>query len=89
MDLLIQKIIASLVRQGMGALATYLIAQGAWTQSQADTVTGAVIAVALFAWTWYKNHKEVEKVDTALAMPRGSTREELSSAIDAKRDPRR
>lgn len=89
MDQLIQKMIATFARQGLGALATYLVTLGIWTQTQADVVVGALIAVILFAWSWYKNHKEVVKVNTALKMPQGSTHDDLKDALDAQKAPAR
>ena len=68
--------------------AVWLVQKSIWTQAQSDLfVPAAATWVVLAGWNWVQAHRTRQQINTALALPPGSTREDVKDAIDKKEAP--
>ncbi|MEO8484173.1 MAG: hypothetical protein ABI634_18320 [Acidobacteriota bacterium] len=78
------EILPALVRYLLAGISSWLIQQGIITPGQNDQlIAGLSLAVATLGWMIYVKVKDRIKVNTALAMPPGSTVDELKQKIAA------
>ena len=88
MNPIIQAQLASLLRSLMWVGATLLVKKGLLTGTQAEGVVEALATVIVaLAWSYWKNHSNQVKALTALAMPAGSTENDLNTQIVTKATP--
>jgi hypothetical protein len=67
---------------------TLLFKKGILTGTQAEGVVEALAtAIVALAWSYWKNHTNRVAVVTALAMPQGSTENDLKAQIVTKATP--
>jgi hypothetical protein len=79
---IIQAQLASLLRSLLWVLGTYLVRKGIWTNAAAERyIEGAAPIIIALGWSYWKNHTNRVKVVTALAMPQGSTENDLNTQI--------
>jgi hypothetical protein len=82
---LLRKWIETLIRDGLKALGLWLVANNviegdAWTAA----LPGLTVFLVGLAWSLYERVRALRKVNTALAMPAGSTPQQLSDTIHAE-----
>jgi hypothetical protein len=84
MNPVIASMIGTLVRFGFTFVSGYLVAKGVWTPAEAATYTTAVVlgGTALI-WALWEKYVKNRLINTALALPQGSTRVEAQKVIDA------
>ena len=82
---IIQAQLASLLRSLLWVLGTYLVRKGIWTNAAAERyIEGAAPIIIALGWSYWKNHANQVKALTALAMPAGSTENDLNTQIATK-----
>jgi hypothetical protein len=88
MNPLLQQAIGSVLRCLLAIGAGWLVKHGVWESTDAKHYVGAAsMALLAIGWSlWQKYHSRV-KVLTALAMPQGSTENELNTQIITKETP--
>lgn len=70
------------VRHALGFLGGYLVSQGFITQEQnAQFVAGVLAVVVAVVWSVINKYMHKKAIDTALALPAGSTVEKLMSEL--------
>lgn len=81
---LLSAALGAILRHVLTLAAGLLVARGIWTDGEAtEYVLGATLAILAFGWSyWQKQHTEV-RIDTALDMPSGSSRELLNLRVKA------
>src|ERR1035437_957643 len=85
---IIQAQLASLLRSLMWLAVPFLVKKGLITGTQAEGIVEAVATMAVsLAWSYWKNHSNQVKALTALAMPAGSTENDLKTQIVTKATP--
>jgi hypothetical protein len=88
MNPILQSQLASLVRSLMWLGVPFLVKKGLLTGTQAEgIVEAASLMLVSLAWSYWKNHANQVKVVTALAMPAGSTENDLKAQIITKAVP--
>ncbi len=88
MNPIFQAQLASLLRSLLWVLGTYLVRKGIWTNAIAERyIEGALPVIIALGWSYWKNHTNRVKVVTALAMPAGSTENDLNTQIVTKATP--
>jgi hypothetical protein len=88
MNPILQAQLASLVRSLLWVGVAYLVKAGLLTGTQAEGIAeAAALAIVSLAWSYWKNHSNQVKTLTALAMPSGSTENELNAQIVTKATP--
>lgn len=87
----IKNILGGVVRHGLTLVAGLLAAYGVTADQQESFVsstTAVVVAIILFFisqfWSGAAKVKEVEKVDTALTLPAGTSKAKLEDVIASK-----
>jgi len=80
--IVIKSILAGLVRYALASFITWMITNGIATQAQTEYLVGWIVAgLILIGWmAWHKIKSHV-KVLTALALPKGTTVDELQAVI--------
>jgi arginine exporter protein ArgO len=86
---LLQSAIGSVLRYLLTIIAVKVfVSHGVWTNAAAEAyVEGGVIFLLAFGWSMWKNYTQHRKVLTALAMPGGSTQDDLDTQILTKATP--
>ena len=79
---LVKGIIGSLVRFGLGGVVAWLVQKGLVTPDQGEMIIPAVIlGVVTVAWAIWRKYKIQQRIAVALALPKGSTPEQLDNAV--------
>ena len=82
MPIFLQKALGSLVRHGLTALGTYLIAQGWATEgSWMNAVEATTPLVLSVVWGLYQKYGATLMAETLRALPAGATRQEAKEDI--------
>ena len=79
---LLRIITPALIRYGLFSVGAILVRDGVITEAQFDEIVAglSLIVVTLLWWGWAR-FKDRVKLNTALAMPQGSTRAEVDETI--------
>lgn len=82
MNPLAQEALASILRSLLKIAAGYLVARGIWTDEQAASyIAPAALALIGMGWSVWKTYTSRRKLVTALAMPSGSSENEVKALI--------
>lgn len=74
MNPILSAAVGSVLRHILTGWAAVLVAEGIWTQADAEKYVGAAaIALIGFGWALYQKYKTHQKIEKALALPQGST----------------
>ena len=79
---IIKRLLASGIRRGLDALGALLIARGLATEAEWTTLAAsAAPLLASFLWSLYEKAQADKRIDVALQMPAGRSREDLAKAM--------
>jgi hypothetical protein len=82
MNPLLQEALGSILRKLLTVAATWLVAQGYWTDTAAQQyVAAATLALLSVGWSLWTNYRKRLKIVTALAMPAETSERELIAQI--------
>lgn len=70
-----------LARHAAGIAAGWLLKRGLIDGGSLEAVTGLILAVGAVAWSVTNKWRTAHAIDTALALPEGTTRTELKAAV--------
>ena len=88
MPILLQTALTSIVSAGLWIGANWLIQHKIWSESEAKVyVSAAAVALVVGAWDYFQKHKSAVRVNTALALPSGSTVQDVKAEIKAGNAP--
>lgn len=78
----ILSVLAGLLRYALSGVTAWLIANGIATEGQiAKLITGLATGLGLVLWLVWQKYRERVRLLTALAMPKGTTLEDLKKRI--------
>lgn len=78
MNPVLQAALGSIVRHFLTMAASYLVARGIWTETDAMTyASAATLAILGVAWAIWQKSKAHALIEKALDMPQGSSLEQL------------
>lgn len=76
-------VFAGLIRLLLAGVAGYLVKQGAITGAQWEIIVGILASVTVsVGWSVIQKYRVDELIGTALRMPQGATREQLTQVSD-------
>lgn len=79
---LIKGVIGSMVRHLLTGVAGALAIHGWITPSQGtQLIEAAIVGVVAIAWALFRKYKVNEKINTALGLPAGTSRETLDTVV--------
>lgn len=79
---LVKKYIGSIVRTGLKALGGWLIGQGIVSDAQwTEMAPGLITLGGALLWSLWEKRDSLRKLFTGLAMPRGTTLEEVKNKM--------
>lgn len=82
MNPLFQSALGAIIRWGLTFVAGYFVSKGVWTQEAASIyISAAATGLLTLAWALWKRYIDERLVNTALAMPTGTTRMEAKEVI--------
>lgn len=80
MSPILQAALGSVIRHFLTMLSAVLVARGIWTPEDSTTyVAAAALAILGFGWAIYQKYAAHSKILDALALPGGSTLDELNA----------
>ncbi len=86
MNPLLKEALESVARSLLKVIAGYLVARNVWSNEQAASyIAPAAVALVGLGWSLWQTYKSRRKLVTALAMPEGSTENDVKTII---KDPR-
>lgn len=85
MNPLLQSALLAILRWALTIASGWFVRKGIWTDANAaEYVTAGAVALVTVGWSvWNKINWHI-KFNTALAMPKGSTPDEVTKTIDNK-----
>lgn len=89
MPVWLQALLVATVQSLLVKLATWMVAHSIWTPAQSEVFASSAVATAivLWAWNWVQEHRKRQQVNTALALPPGSTRDDVKAEIEKGNAP--
>jgi type VI protein secretion system component VasK len=84
MNPVVQAALGAILRWILTSGATFLVAKGIWTEDESKLYVGAaVVALLTLLYSVWNQYVKTRLINTALAMPSGSTRREAERAVSA------
>lgn len=74
----------AIIRHIFSALGAYLVTAGYLQNGQVEQFIGAGLFLVSFAWSLYNKFTTNGKIETALELPAGSSREALNKELKLK-----